>query len=286
MDLKQIILSSEYNHKLSANNFQTVIDFYFRQYFNHIQMCKDITFLLISFFGGMDGKLLLKEYEVYRIKNDCSNVNDYYEYDSIYLSKFSRLILTNGKLLCIKCFGDLVIDENADISVSNRCDLTINDIDIFKYKPLIFGVKGNRPINWKPGAKGGGIIKIICFGNVIIRKNGLIQANGGDGGTHVKYGGGGTIYIKCNKLINHGKIIAIGSNITEPEWRYVYANNRSQWAWGSTSGFGPNGKIIIDGEYSEDGYKFIGVGHLYCGPILLPEQQHLKHYSINAISYQ
>eukprot|EP01084_Bolivina_argentea_P281089 480872_1 len=257
---KQIIPLNEYNERLSSYNLELIIDHWCRQYFDNVQLARELIRLLISFFGAMDGALILKTNEVHKYSEQCLHFEDYYEYDSVRLGEGSRLI--GGKLICIKCFGNFIMEETAEISVSASVDL---DYHYSEKNILKFGAKGFE------GGKGGGIIKIVCFGKVIIGKNALIQANGEDGNLVAGYGGGGTIYIKCKKLINYGKIIAVGCNNTGPIYHDVWRVERWQ------KGNGPDGQIIIDGEYSE--YGCSPINSLYCGPILMPDYiLHRKSY--------
>eukprot|EP01083_Nonionella_stella_P305914 1069079_1 len=272
VDRKQLIPSSEYNERLSSDNLSLIIDHVFGGCFNikDSQLPHELLRLLISFCGAMDGTLNVKENQVYKYSDPCLSTDDYYEYDTVYLGPFSRLI--GGKLICIKCFGDLVIDEHAEISASGTVDEHADDREgsitpMLKNSNLTFGMGTFS-------GKGGGIIKIICFGNVLIRKHALVSANSEDGSWAVS---GGTIYIKCETLINHGMIIAMGCNNTGPIW---YPDTREyRWSYWLRSSHGRDGRIIIDGKYSEDGSD--KPDSSYCGPILMPKQPHLNHKSLS-----
>lgn len=100
-----------------------------------------------------------------------------------------------------------------------------------------------------PGTNGGGAIIIECTKELIVEKGGIICANGGD--TTSEYlagcGSGGSIYLRARRIINDGKIEALGGRTGSKE-----INN----------GFGGFGRIRIDSneKYLNEGVVLPAVG--------------------------
>ena len=92
-------------------------------------------------------------------------------------------------------------------SMNKLDDLNMPDIGDFDQYPIRFGSSGAGGIIGEFGGHGGGIVQIKAK-NIIIDNNGGIFCNGGKSDGQAGYGGGGTIYIKCNKLHNNGSIKA------------------------------------------------------------------------------
>ena len=201
--------------------------------------------------------------EIIEINDDTNEIKVAYdEYSSEFdewLDRDSKRIAKLGRSYRLEtpfCM-DKLIDSKRPMISKNESEF-----------PICLGSGGGGGHNDDEfGGNGGGILQINA-NNIIIENNGGIYCNGGKGIGNAGSGSGGTIYIKCNNIINNGLItsISLNSNFMNIIHIKIYINQYINTQFPNElcnlikkfiSNIDGSGKIFIDcqNEYNKTGFQ-------------------------------